>query len=211
MEPTAQIFDYKYFDSLHADFELCQNEAEVIEMLEIQFFKYEHSEKALPWINFLLDGFNSSQLLYDPLKPGFRYLIIQTLLTWEDAIKKLNDRKPETNRPAVTNCRISPQELRQLLPALIKGGYIDPATTEAQFLAPFISAVLPGERIRWTGSRKDCFSFMMDIYSDSIKANEVNSYFEQYATVNGSKKRNTKPLIPGDRTNCKRGFLDRLK
>ena len=95
---------------------------------------------------------------------------------------------------------------------VMKGKYIHTSTKESDFIAMFQDKILPLEwnPIKWIGSRKDCFSFMMEMCGDEIKAGTINKYIQQYAIDSKTKKLNTKELTSNQRTNCNRGFLKGL-
>lgn len=106
----------------------------------------------------------------------------------------------------------SEQKIKKYLPAM-RGKYLHVSTSEKQFLAMFQENYLPvdWEKIKWIGSRKDCISFMLDMCGEEIKPNVINEYIQQYRVDPKTKNPKMKPLIPADRQNCKRGFLDNLK
>lgn len=97
-------------------------------------------------------------------------------------------------------------QLKCLFDKLVEGKFIK--TSDKNFIAMF-----SGENctpVEWIGSRKDCFSFFMDMWGEEIKAETINKYVHQSKYDPKTNKPNTKPLKPGDRTNCKRGFIEKL-
>jgi len=106
----------------------------------------------------------------------------------------------------------TPPQLSVIFDKLLKIQYVS-SSDRKNFIATFQDKPLPNgwKKIKWSGSRKDCFSFMMDMCGDSIKAQDINDKIVQYAKDRKTGMVNTNPLTPRDRTNCKRGFLDRLQ
>lgn len=106
----------------------------------------------------------------------------------------------------------SSQQISDLFDKLTRLQFVS-RSDRKYFLSAFQDKPLPNNwnKIKWFGSRKDCFSMMMDLCGDQVKAQDINEIFLQYATDRKSGLVNTNPLSPRDRTNCKRGFLDRLQ
>ncbi len=106
---------------------------------------------------------------------------------------------------------LSQQKISEVFEKLAKLQYVS-RSDRKNFLSAFQDKPLPNKwnKIKWYGSRKDCFSLMMDLYGDNVKAQDINEIFLQYATDRKSGLVNTNPLSPRDRTNCKRGFIDRI-
>ena len=86
--------------------------------------------------------------------------------------------------------------------ALKKAKLIIQNADESIFLHICLNKSIPYEkRIKWTGARKACFAFMMDILNIDVSANEVNKYFQQWGSVKGII--NSKDLARNDKTNAK--------
>ena len=213
MTAPNEIFDFSYFNSLHAKLEKCESEEEAIIRLEYEYSEFVYGENALPWLKLMLYHFvydDSYNFMYG-LTSGYKNKIITALLDWEVTAQRLEDRKNNATKPAAINCLKSTQELKEKFPLLKKGKYIHPSTTEAQFLATFKTDVLPENRVKWTGSKKKCFSCMLDVLGEEIKPGEIKKHFIQYAIDPKTNMPNTSDLISRDRSNCKRGFWESLK
>jgi hypothetical protein len=80
---------------------------------------------------------------------------------------------------------------------------------ESIFLHICLHESIPYEkRIKWTGSRKDCFAFMMDLIDTKITANEVNKYFQQWGSIKGVI--NNRNLARNDKSNANNlGFINK--
>lgn len=127
----------------------------------------------------------------------------------EEQAQLQSDEKDDIRKGIKTN--YTPQQITAIFDKLLQIQYVN-RSDRKNFIASFQDKPLPSRwnKFKWLGSRKDCFSFMMDICGDSIKAQDINDKIVQYATDRKSGLVNTNPLTPRDRTNCKRGFLDRL-
>jgi len=108
--------------------------------------------------------------------------------------------------------KFSLNQLSVIFDQLINSRYIAESSSR-NFVAVFQEQPLPvgWDKVKWNGSRKECFSFMMDMCGDDIKAQEINNYFLQYRKSNKTGEINTKLLTSHDRSGLKRGFLDSIK
>lgn len=202
-----EVFSIDKFTELHEALEQSRSTEEALTILEQFYGKYEFLGKAKECISLLLEYFNMSSVLYNPLPPGTKHQIIKTLLEWEQTQDKLSER--QTIIKNVSRLIVEVEKVLEIFPNL-KRAFIPEQTTESLYFEALTSAK-PENRIKWIGSRKECFSFGMDLYGDNITASELNQRFEQYRTDANTGKRNTNKLIPADRLNCKRGFIQRLK
>lgn len=108
--------------------------------------------------------------------------------------------------------KFSPSQLSVIFDQLIKSRYISESSSK-NFVAIFQDKPMPEgwDKIKWIGSRKACFSFMMEMCGDEIKALSINNYFVQYRKSSKTGEINSKPLTSHDRTGFKRGFLNKIK
>ena len=94
------------------------------------------------------------------------------------------------------------EQIQLLFSTLKKKKQILHNADETTFINICLGIEIPFEkRIKWTGSRKNCFSFMMDLRGNNIKANEVNRSFQQWR-VNAKGVINSKDLQRNDQTNA---------
>lgn len=95
------------------------------------------------------------------------------------------------------------EQFQILFNALKQSKQIIHNSDEKTFLNICLGVDIPHEkRIKWIGSRKNCFAFMMDLRCSNIRANEVNRSFQQWRVNVNKGVVNSKDLQRNDQSNA---------
>jgi hypothetical protein len=95
------------------------------------------------------------------------------------------------------------EQFQILFNALKQSKQIIHNADEKTFLNICLGVDIPHEkRIKWIGSRKNCFAFMMDLRCSNIRANEVNRSFQQWRVNVNKGVVNSKDLQRNDQSNA---------
>lgn len=215
MTAPNEIFDSKYFFSLFTQLEKCESEAEIIQLLELNYSEFEYEQKALPWTRLMLYYFGcvvTDPIMGHDLKAGYKNLIDTTLLDWEATAQRIEGRKIAIPSSHLTAKPEYSQILKKLFVDAKQTKCIHVNSSESVFVSIWEPDRKIDTKIKWIESKKSCVGFMQQVTQGDAFRATINTYFEQCGINTKTGKRVSPTLTAGDMSNPSTPqFMDKYK